>query len=164
MNTYNTSRVTEKVHNTVIEIQDKLKSVVHFFYADFSESDVGDIRAYLARQLPSIINEYRKRTTDVPAPIRAKYPDEETARLEWDQIMRKMICHFREMSSETCSQKNPYAESYYRILPTITRADPDETKIMEEYWTYEEKLRRYYRWNMKKGFQLLEEYGQYLFL
>ena len=143
---------------------ENLNRTVQLSRKGYSDADIDDIRLYLAKQLPMLINTYRKRTTKVPASIREKYPDEEIARQKWDQIMRKMICHFREMSSETCSQKNPYAELYYRILPTIKRADPDETKIMEEYWMYEEKLRRYYQWNMQKGFRLLEEYGQYLFL
>ena len=93
---------------------ENLNRTVQLSRKGYSDADIDDIRLYLAKQLPMLINTYRKRTTKVPASIREKYPD--------------------------------------------------ETKIMEEYWMYEEKLRRYYQWNMQKGFRLLEEYGQYLFL
>lgn len=164
MCSYNLLLMSDRLFSTIIETMEQLNNTVQKCSRGFGDIDVEDIRLYLSRQLPAILNAYRKQTKIAPTPISDKYSDQTIALEEWDRILRKMICHFREMSGETCSQKNPYAKRFYELKPLLRTRTPKSDRILQQYYEYEEKLQRYRQWNMQKGFWLLEEYGQYLFL
>lgn len=140
----------------------KIKKAIQRAKKGYCDEDLWDIGYWFLNTVPKMLDEFANQTIGFPGYFLTDGEDEDVAFEKWKNIIKEISFHFKEGLEPTKEINECYCPIHDTIEDIVREFNEEEQKQFDKWAAREDEIEKYKEQEIKKGFEMFNEYFQNL--